>query len=85
MSNFFNENPFTLLFAAIGLVMGLLLPSGLEVLANVNYANPNIAETVTTIFSAYFIEAISGIMGTAIGILIGSLIDLSSGTPSGYY
>jgi len=39
LGDFISEKPFTVLFTTIGLVFGLLLPSGLDYFAQIDYPN----------------------------------------------
>lgn len=78
-----NENPFTFILTIIGLVIGFLLPSGLDYIKNIDYMN-FIKNPENVIFGSFFsiiIEIISGFIGALIGCLIGLLIDSSKNNP----
>lgn len=81
--NLITDYPFTSILTLIGLVIGALLPSGLDVLSNVDYtqatkdpANFLTGYTVLTA-SAIFVEVISGLIGAMFGALIGILVDFT--------
>ena len=77
LSDFISEKPFTSLFTLIGLVIGLLLPSGLDYFTQIDYTSlKNPEQIILGIPIAMFIEVISGLIGSVIGLVIGLIIDL---------
>ncbi len=79
-----DEYPATAILGLVGLVLGLLLPSGLDYFSNGQWLNPNdpqatITAAVVMVPLAVFTEAFSGLMGMLILGLIGFIIDSSNG------
>jgi hypothetical protein len=73
----FEDLPFTKIMAIFGAVIGLLLPSGFEILSDPNIYN-NITtqpETIMIIPIAIFIHVIFGIIGALLLGFVGLIID----------
>lgn len=68
---------FTLILGAVGLIIGLSLPSGLDVYKDItNPVNLNHPENLIIGYPlAILVESISGIIGAAFGGVIGLIID----------
>jgi len=81
MANIIEDFPFTTILALIGVLIGLILPSGLDVLANYDYSK--ISEDPAGFLTGYVvgvplaitIEVISGLIGGLILGIIGLIID----------
>lgn len=78
LGDFVSDKPFTLLLTLIGLIIGLLLPSGLDYFTQINYRNiiQTPEQIILGIPIAIFIEVLSSIIGAIIGFLIGLIIDM---------
>ena len=75
-----SEFPVTAILLAVGLFIGLSLPSGTDYFLNGNWLNAsNPQETLTGAVIGFpiaiFIEVISGLIGALLGGLIGLIID----------
>ena len=77
LGDFISDKPFTALFTLIGLIIGLMLPSGLDYFAQIDYTNitQNFEQIILGIPIAMIIEVISGLIGTMIGLIIGLIVD----------
>lgn len=81
MRNFIEDNPWTTFLGLLGLVIGILLPSGLNILVNMDFSQASkdplnfITGYVVAVPLAMFVEIISGLIGTLFGAIIGMLID----------
>lgn len=77
LADLVSEKPFTAILSLIGLVIGLLLPSGLDYIAQIDYTNiiQNPEQIIFGMPVAIFIEVISGLIGTIFGFVIGLIID----------
>ena len=78
LSNFISEKPFTTILTLIGLLIGILLPSGLDYFTQIEYTNiiQNPEQIILGVPIAMVIEVISGLIGSVIGLIIGLIIDL---------
>ena len=76
------DHPLTTILGAIGLLIGLILPSGLDVFQNFNYSSitsdPTGAITglIVGVPIAMLIELISGLLGVLIMGTMGFVIDM---------
>jgi hypothetical protein len=82
---FIEEYPWTCVLGVIGLTIGLFLPSGLDILSNIDYSqiSTNPAGFLTGYMVAVplvaMVELISGLIGGIIGGIIGLFADSRSG------
>lgn len=81
MTNFIEENPWTCILTLIGIFIGAMLPSGLDVLPSIN--STQITKDPTQFLTGYIIgvpiammvEVITGLIGGLIGAIIGIFVD----------
>jgi len=91
MRNFIEENPWTCILGLIGIVIGAMLPSGLDVLASYDYNQ--VAKDPAGFLTGYIIgvplammvEVISGLIGGLVGSMIGIFIDGKSNNGGYHY
>lgn len=87
---FIDGNPFTSLLALFGAVIGLLLPSGLTILSNIDYSQAStdpsgfLISFIVGVPFILIIEILSGVIGGLFGAIIGMLLD-SKNYSGGYY
>lgn len=78
---FIEENPWTCILTLMGILIGLTLPSDLDVFSNFDYSQISkdpaefLVDYVIAFPIAMSIKIISGIIGGLIGIIIGLFID----------
>ena len=83
MMKIIEEYPFATILALVGLFMGLILPSGLDILSNFDFSQASkdpqgfITGYVIAVPVAIFIELISGLIGALIMGIIGLMIDIT--------
>ena len=81
MTNFLEENPWTCMGGLFGIIIGMMLPSGLDILADYDYSQ--ISKDPSEFLIGYMVgmpiviivEFISGLLGGLIGATIGIFID----------
>ena len=89
MKTIIEEFPFTTILALIGVLVGLILPSGLDILTNID--STQISEDPVGFLTGYvigvpfavMIEVISGLIGGLIMGVVGLVIDLIKNSRNG--
>lgn len=84
-----NDYPFTMILALVGVLVGFMLPSGLEYYTSSNWFN--VSDPTGTITAAViglplvtFIHIISGLIGGLIMGVVGLIIDGARGISNNY-
>ncbi len=77
-ADFVSKKCFTAILSLIGLIIGLLLPSGLDYINQIDYTNitQNPEQIILGMPIAIFIEVISGLIGAILSLVIGLIIDM---------